>query len=203
MQPGLKVEDIGSHAGYVRLAAVDSVLHDLRYAGSDNFAGRNLYGALDCAWLRHEAADGLNTAAAWLAARRPGCRILVLDALRPHRVQTAIWRDVVGTPMAPYFADPAIGSIHSWGMAVDVTLVDRHGDETDMGSGYDEMNRVSHPALHAEHLASGALTEAQVEQRRWLADAMAQGGFSGIGTEWWHFDHGDRVRVRRELPRVE
>ena len=203
MQSGLTVEDIGGHPGYVRLAALDSVLHDLRYAGCDNFAGRNLYGALDCAWLRREAADGLNVAAAWLAERRSGCRILVLDALRPHRVQTAIWRDVVGTPMALYFADPAIGSIHSWGMAVDVTLVDRHGAETDMGSGYDEMNRVSHPALHAEHLASGALTETQVEERGWLADAMAEGGFSGIDTEWWHFDHGDRVRVRRELPRVE
>ena len=32
--------------------------------------------------------------------------------------------------------------------------------------------------------------------------AMVRGGFQGIGTEWWHFDHGDRDAVRRDLPRV-
>ena len=201
--PGLKVEDIARHADYVRLQAIAAVSHDLRYAGTNNFAGRTLYGGLDCAWLRREAAAGLNAAAAWLAAQRPGFRILVLDALRPHRVQTAIWRDVVGTPMAPYFADPAIGSIHSYGMAVDVTLLNPHGSERDMGSGYDEMTRLSHPALQAEHLASGALTQAHADERGWLAEAMAHGGFSGIGTEWWHFDHGERAQVRRDLPRVE
>jgi D-alanyl-D-alanine dipeptidase len=64
------------------------------------------------------------------------------------------------------------------------------------------MSLRSHPALHARHLADGTLTPAQVAERQWLADAMAQGGFGGIPTEWWHFDHGDRDRVRRELPRV-
>lgn len=201
--PALQVEDVPRHPDYRRLATIGAVAHELRYAGSNNFAGRSLYGDLDCAWLRREAAEGLVAAAAWLTARRPGHRLLVLDALRPHRVQTAIWRDVVGTPMAPYFADPAIGSIHSYGMAVDVTVLNPQGVEVDMGAGYDEMAPVSHPALHAEHLASGMLTLAQVGERRWLADAMAHGGFHGIGTEWWHFDHGDRVRVRRELPRVD
>ena len=130
-------------------------------------------------------------------------RLLVLDALRPQRVQEAIWRDVAGTPMAPYFADPVIGSIHSHGMAVDVTLVDAGGREADMGSGYDEMTPASHPALHDEHLARGVLSPAQVAERGWLHDAMAQGGFAGIDTEWWHFDHGDRDAVRRALPRVD
>ena len=198
----LRVEDIAADPAFRRLANVKTVLHDLRYATTHNFAGINLYGPLDCAWLRVEAADGLEAAAAWLTQQRPGWRLLVLDALRPQRVQEAIWRDVAGTAMQHYFANPQRGSIHSFGMAVDVTLQSPQGIEADMGSGFDEMTEASHPALHAQHLASGVLTPAQVAQRECLRSAMAHGGFHGITTEWWHFDHGDRERVRRELPRV-
>lgn len=198
----LPAEQVAASGAFRRLAEVPGVEVDLRYAGTDNFAGRNLYGHLDCAWLRIEAAEGLARAAAWLAARRPGWRLRVLDALRPQRVQEAIWRDVEGTPMAHYFAHPGRGSIHSFGMAVDVTLLAPDGTEADMGSGFDEMSERSHPALHAEHLALGVLTPAQLAERGWLAAAMRHGGFDGIPTEWWHFDHGDRERVRRQLPRV-
>ena len=201
--PPVHVEDIAADPAFRRLSALRGIAHDLRYAGTNNFAGRVLYRGIDCAWLRADAAAGVEAAAAWLAARRPGWRILVLDALRPQRVQQAIWRDVAGTPMEAYFADPRIGSIHSFGMAVDATLIDPHGAESDMGSGFDEMSLASHPALHAQHLASGVLTAAQVRERDCLRDAMAHGGFSGIATEWWHFDHGDRDRVRGTLPRVE
>jgi zinc D-Ala-D-Ala dipeptidase len=199
----LRVEELAQHADFCRLHTVPEVQVDLRYVGVNNFAGRSLYGQMDCAWLRVEAARGLQAAAAWLAAQHPGWRLLVLDALRPQRVQVAIWRDVVGTPAALYFADPARGSMHSYGMAVDVSLIDAQGQEADMGSGFDEMSLASHPALHAQHLASGVLSAAQVQMRDRLAAAMAQGGFKGIASEWWHFDHGDRDWVRRELPRVD
>ncbi len=199
----IRVEDIARHPDFRPLASLRGVAHDLRYAGSNNFAGRALYRGLDCAWLRREAAAGIEASAAWLARERPGHGLLLLDALRPQRVQQAIWADVVGTPMQDYFADPALGSIHSWGMAVDVVLLDADGRECDMGSGYDEASLRSHPALEDEHLARGVLTAAQVDARRWLYAAMAQGGFQGIATEWWHFELGDRDRVRRDLPRVD
>jgi len=109
---------------------------------------------------------------------------------------------VAGTLAAHYFADPARGSIHSFGMAVDVTLRDAEGRELDMGSGFDEMTPASHPALEAEQLARGAITRAHIAAREMLRGAMAAGGFVGIPNEWWHFDHGDRDRVRREFPRV-
>ena len=198
----IRVEDIAAHPDYRHLGTLVGVAHDLRYAGANNFAGRNLYGRLDCAWLRREAAAGLEAAARWLAQARPGWRLLVLDALRPQRVQEAIWLDVAGTPAQEYFANPERGSIHSYGMAVDVTLQGPDGREADMGSGFDEMSRRSHPALHAELLATGVLTPAQVAERDTLAAALRAGGFAGIPNEWWHFDHGDRDRVRRELPRV-
>ncbi len=198
----IRVEDIAAQADFRPLRSLRGVGHELRYAGTNNFAGRLLYAGFDCAWLRCEAAAGLEAAAAWLALQRPGWQLRVLDALRPQRVQEAIWRDVVGTPMQAYFAEPVRGSIHSFGMAVDVTLLRPDGAEVDMGSGFDEMTLASHPALHAEHLAHGVLTPAQVAERACLHAAMLQGGFHGIGTEWWHFDHGDRASVRRDLPRV-
>lgn len=199
----VRAEHIAAHPDFRPLASLAGVAVDLRYAGSNNFAGRVLYQGLDCAWLRREAAAGLEAAAAWLARSRPGYGLLLLDALRPHRVQQAIWAEVAGTPAQAYFADPAKGSIHSFGMAVDVTLVDAAGRECDMGSGYDEMSLRSHPMLDAEHLALGLLSAAQVAERGWLHAAMARGGFSAIATEWWHFDFGDRDAVRRELPRVD
>jgi len=198
----IRVEDIAAHPAFRRLASLGAVEHDLRYASSNNFDGRVLYDGIDCAWLRAEAAAGLEAAAAWLAREHVGQRLLVLDALRPQRVQEAIWRDVAGTPAALYFANPERGSIHSFGMAVDVTLRDATGRELDMGSGFDEMTPASHPALEAEQLAAGAITPGHIAARTILRGAMAAGGFTGIPTEWWHFDHGDRDRVRREFPRV-
>lgn len=199
----LRAEDIAGHPDFRPLSGLAGVAFDLRYAGSNNFAGRVLYRGLDCAWLRREAAAGLEVAAAWLASARPGYTLRVLDALRPHRVQLSIWADVAGTPAQAYFADPAKGSIHSFGMAVDVTLVDAQGRESDMGSGFDEMSPRSHPMLDAEHLALGVLSAAQLTERGWLHAAMARGGFRAIATEWWHFDFGDRDAVRRDLPRVD
>jgi D-alanyl-D-alanine dipeptidase len=175
---------------------------ELRYATPDNFVGRNVYGGLDCGYLRREAADALEQAARWLQAHRPGYRMLVLDALRPQRVQEVLWDELQGTPLTLYLANPVRGSIHSYGMAVDLTLLDPQGREVDMGSGFDEMALTSHPDHEAEHLALGLLRPEHLVERGWLRAAMRQAGFQGISTEWWHFDFGDRVAVRRDLPRV-
>jgi zinc D-Ala-D-Ala dipeptidase len=200
----MKVEEIAAHPSlFRRLASIDGLVIDLRYATTNNFDGRVLYRDIDCAWLRVEAAAGLEASIAWLARERPRLRLVVLDALRPQRVQEAIWQDVKGTPGERYFAEPGRGSIHSFGMAVDVTLIDAQGRELDMGAGFDEMTPRSHPALEAEQLAAGAITRAHIEARESLRGAMAAGGFGGIPTEWWHFNHGEAARIRREFVRVE
>jgi zinc D-Ala-D-Ala dipeptidase len=202
--PVIRIEDVPGHAAFRHLSTLDPAIDvDLRYPTTNNFARRVLYRDWDCAWLRQEAAAGLEAAARWLAEQRPGWRIRILDALRPHRVQQAIWADVAGTHMQDYFADPARGSIHSFGLAVDVTLLTPAGEEADMGSGFDEMSLRSHPALNDEHLALGTLSVAQVTERGWLHAAMVRGGFRGIPTEWWHFDLGDRAAIRRDGLRVD
>ena len=189
-------------AGFRHLSTIAGIAVDLRYAGPNNFIGRDLYSPYDCAWLRVEAASALERVVAWLAARRSGARMLVLDALRPQRVQQELWDALAGTDLQMYLADPTRGSIHSYGMALDVTIVDEAGQELDMGTGFDDMTELSHPALEEGFLARGDLTGVQVANRQLLRDAMFQAGFVGIKTEWWHFDCGDRNHVRATFQRV-
>ena len=68
--PMIRIEQLAEQPHFVRLQPLHGVRVDLRYVGSNNFAGRSLYGSLDCAWLRREAAAGLQAAAQWLHARR-------------------------------------------------------------------------------------------------------------------------------------
>jgi D-alanyl-D-alanine dipeptidase len=71
-----------------------------------------------------------------------------------------------------------------------------------MGTGFDDLTELSHPALEEGFLRSGALSAAQLANRRLLREGMLRAGFVGINTEWWHFDCGDRNLVRQTFRRV-
>ena len=198
----LSSENIGQCADFRHLSTIAGIAVDLRYATPDNFVGRDLYSPFDCAWLHRDAAAALEKVVAWLKFERPGCKALVLDALRPQRVQEELWAALAGTDLQKYLADPARGSIHSFGMALDITLLDENGNEFDMGTGFDDLTERSHPDLEQVLLANGEITQAQIDNRQLLRDAMAQAGFVGIRSEWWHYDFGDRELVRRTFKRV-
>ena len=198
----LSIEAVPGHADFRALRDVRGIRVDLRYASVDNFLAADLYAPFDCAWIHREAAERLEAAATWLRARRRDRHLLVLDALRPQRVQQRLWDSLEGTDLQAYLADPARGSIHSFGMAVDVTLVDSGGSEVDMGTPFDDMSERSQPVLEQALLASGELEQAQVDNRKLLRMAMDQGGWRGISREWWHFDGGDRERIRAEYLRI-
>jgi len=198
----LASEDIAASPDFRHLDSIAGIRVDLRYATPNNFVGRDLYSPYDCAWLHVEAAAALERVVAWLASRRPDLTPLVLDALRPQRVQQQLWDALEGTGLRLYLANPARGSIHSYGMALDLTLVDADGAELDMGTGFDDMTELSHPALEEGFVLAGELSEQQLANRRLLREAMLQAGFLGINTEWWHFDCGDRELVRATYRRV-
>ncbi len=198
----LQLEAVGSDPQFRHLSSIAGIAVDLRYATPDNFVGRDLYSPIDCAWLHRDAAAALERAVAWLAAQRPDHHLLVLDALRPQRVQQQLWDALQGTEVLGYIAEPSRGSIHSFGMALDITIVGPDGQELDMGTGFDDLSERSHPALELVLLEKGEITKEQVEHRRLLRDAMFQAGFFGINSEWWHFDCGDRVLVRQTYTRV-
>ena len=198
----LQLEAVASDPQFRHLSSIAGIAVDLRYATPDNFVGRDLYSPFDCAWLHRDAASALECAVAWLAVHRPDHHLLVLDALRPQRVQQQLWDALQGTELLGYIAEPSRGSIHSFGMALDITIVGPDGRELDMGTGFDDLSERSHPALELAMLERGEITQQQVDNRRLLRDAMFQAGFFGINSEWWHFDCGDRVLVRQHYTRV-
>jgi len=202
MMESVASEDIAGSPEFRHLSTIEGIAIDLRYATPDNFVGLDLYSPFDCAWLHRDAAAALENVVAWLAAERPGYTALVLDALRPQRVQQQLWDALDGTGLRMYLANPERGSIHSFGMALDISILDEAGRELDMGTGFDDLSEKSHPALEVQLLARGELTAGQIGNRQLLRDAMTHAGFVGINSEWWHFDCGDRELVRRTFRRV-
>ena len=202
MSRTLTIDALPGHPDFRALASIAGVRADLRYASRENFVGADMYSPFDCAWLHRDGAAALERAVAALAALRPGLSLLVLDALRPQRVQERMWAALEGTELTQYLAPPARGSIHSFGMAVDVTLLDAAGRELDMGTVFDDLSERSHPVLEERLLASGALEIHHVDNRRLLREVMTAAGWQGISREWWHFNAGDRDTIRAEYLRI-
>jgi zinc D-Ala-D-Ala dipeptidase len=167
----------------VALKAVDPTIRiDLKYAGKDNFMGRAMYPPGAEALLNREAAVALSRANAALKAK--GFALLVWDAYRPWSVTRAFW-EATPPDKRQFVADPAKGSVHNRGCAVDVTLSHLHsGAEVEMPSGFDEMTERSYPRY-----AGG--TPSARRNRDLLRATMEAQGFSVYPTEWWHFDYRD------------
>ncbi len=160
----------------VRIAAVDPRIRiDMRYATANNFTQRVLYDAPE-AYLRASVAERLKRAQDDL--ERDGLYLVVYDAYRPWSVQWTLW-SVVADP--DYVADPRKGSRHNRGAAVDVGLVDRDGNPLPMPSAYDEFT----PRAHRDY--AGASPQERANRERLECALFAQ-GFTGLATEWWHFD---------------
>ena len=202
MNATLSIEALAGHPDFRALRDIAGIGVELRYATPANFVGEDMYSPFDCAWLHRDAAQALQEAAAFLAMRKSDASLLVLDALRPQRVQERMWAALEGTGLTQYLAHPTRGSIHSFGMAVDVTLVDASGRELDMGTQFDDLTERSHPALEEAFRARGELTAAHIENRRLLREVMSHAGWRGIKSEWWHFDGGDRDLIRERYLRV-
>jgi D-alanyl-D-alanine dipeptidase len=148
---------------------------DMKYASDDNLTGQVVYCENRCL-LHPDAATAL--VRCFEVAQLAGLNLKIFDAYRPKQAQHIFWAVL---PNPDYVADIKIGSHHSRGVAVDLTLTDERGQELDMGAGFDEMTERSHPFY--PHLAP------EIQRNRLLLNAvMAAGGFIGMPTEWWHFE---------------
>src|SRR5580693_7158060 len=101
---------------------------DIKYATNDNFTGKPVYTRAGC-YLHPQAAECLSKAIT--LARPLGMGFLIFDAFRPSEAQWKLWEH---TPDPDFLADPAKGSPHSRGVAIDLTLVDKNGTPLDMGT---------------------------------------------------------------------
>lgn len=162
----------------IDIKAVDrSIVVELRYAGANNVAGRPLYQRGAHAFVRPEVAHRLAVAQEFLRKHIHGLKIW--DAYRPREVQVELWRAV---HMNDYVADPETtnGSLHSWGLAVDATLVNSRKQPVMMPTDFDDFT----PAALWHYQGANQYIRANL---RLLQRAMGQAGFLGLRTEWWHF----------------
>lgn len=159
----------------VRITAeTHGVAIDLAYAGPDNFTGAPVYARAACL-LRPEAEARLARAVG-LAARQ-GYGVLIFDAFRPAEAQWRLWNH---TPDPEFLAEPWRGSMHSRGVAVDLTLTDAAGRALDMGTAFDAFTPRSH------HGDTGIPAAAQ-RNRSILLGLMTAAGWDFNPNEWWHY----------------
>jgi serine beta-lactamase-like protein LACTB len=166
----------------VDLAKLDAALKfDIRYATENNFLGTKFYTSAR-AFLQKPAAEALLRAHQKLRAE--GYGLLIYDAYRPWHVTKMFWE---ATPphLRNFVADPALGSRHNRGCAVDLALYDlKSGQPVEMPSGFDEMSDRAYP----DYLGG-------TSRQRWYRDLlrrfMEAEGFTVYEDEWWHFDYRD------------
>ena len=166
----------------VELAPLDPAIHlDIRYATTNDFLGVPVY-TQGRAFLQRPAAEALLRA---LNKLKPlGYGLLIHDGYRPWYVTRIFW-DATPLEGKIFVADPAQGSRHNRGCAVDLTLYDlKTGKPVEMTGEYDEMSPRSFP-----NYPGG--TSLQRWHRDLLRRAMESEGFTVYDAEWWHFDYKD------------
>ncbi len=150
-------------------------VYDMKYATTDNFLKAKVYDCAEC-FLRLKTVKALVKANAKFIQK--GYRIQLFDCYRPLDIQKKMWK-IVSNP--EYVADPAKGSIHNRGGAVDITLVDNNGKALDMGTPFDFFGP---EASHNYQLLSD-----EVKQNRvLLKQIMQENGFVSFDSEWWHYN---------------
>jgi len=154
-----------------------TIVVDLRYATAKNVTGRALYPPGMRALVIPSVAQQLAGAQKFL--RNYDCGLKIWDAYRPRAAQGLLWQlahkgDYVTNP------EGGIGSLHSWGVAVDATLVDLWGHEISMPTGFDEFT----PQAAMYYHGSDPAVESHL---RLLQVAMGANRFYGLRIEWWHF----------------
>jgi D-alanyl-D-alanine dipeptidase len=155
---------------------VPGVVIDVRYATSNNFMHTPLY-PIARVFLRRPAALALRDVESDLSAQGLGLKIF--DGYRPYSITERMWEPIRNPD---FVADPAQGSRHNRGAAVDLTLIDlKTGEEIAMPTPYDAFTpkaAQSYIDLPADVIAN----------RSKLRDVMTRHGFDPLPTEWWHFD---------------
>jgi D-alanyl-D-alanine dipeptidase len=154
---------------------------DIRYATSNNFLGSPVYTQAR-AFLQWPAAQALLRVQRDLKAR--GYGLIIHDGYRPWYVTKIFW-DATPDDKKIFVADPAKGSLHNRGCAVDLSLYNlATGKEVKMPSGYDEMT----DRAYSDY--SGGTADERAH-RTLLRQAMERQNFKVNPTEWWHFDYKD------------
>ena len=149
--------------------------YDMKYATEDNFLKAKVYDCAEC-FLRLKTVNALIDANKKFLEK--GYKIKIFDCYRPLDIQKKMWK-IVSNPK--YVADPAKGSIHNRGGAVDITLIDSLGKELDMGTPFDFFG------IEASHNYPNVSDNVK-QNRILLKTIMTSSGFNSFDSEWWHYN---------------
>ncbi len=167
-----------------------------------NYFRENYYKGLSNAYLREEVARKLSQAQKHLKAQFPNCSILIMDAARPRSVSKLMYDKMKGTKFEKFVANPEKGSMHNYGIAVDVTIVDGNDKEIDMGFTPFYKGDLSIYWSYAK-LKMFNLNERQKQNRNLLSGIMKKAGFIPLSHEWWHFDGMPKDEARKKYTIIE
>lgn len=173
---------------FTEILASEQVVIDMKYATTDNFMQQNVYRDFDRCFLAPLAAEKFHKACVELKNSHPQLQFRIWDTLRPREIQSQFYEHLRGTPFQNYVAAPHPGSLHNFGMAMDLTLQTRDGEELDMGTGFDDFRDLAQPAKEKDFLSSGELSPKQYQNRLLLRTLMESQGFKVLPHEWWHFN---------------
>ena len=167
----------GQQSDFVHLKDLSpDFVYELKYATPDNFLKQAVYDCGEC-YLRKSTAEALVKANE--AFKQLGYRIKLFDCYRPLSVQKKMWKILPGTH---YVANPAKGSKHNRGAAVDLTLVDAQGKELNMGTPFDFFGKEAHHT-YTQH------SKEVLENRKLLKETLDKYNFKSIYSEWWHYEY--------------
>lgn len=176
----------GQQSDFVRLKDLSpDFVYELKYATPDNFLKQAVYDCGEC-YLRKSTAEALVKANE--AFIQLGYRIKLFDCYRPLSVQKKMWKILPGTH---YVANPAKGSKHNRGAAVDLTLVDAQGKELNMGTPFDFFGKEAHHT-YTEH------SKEVLENRKLLKETLDKYNFKSIYSEWWHYEYRPEMQSKVE-----
>jgi len=181
---------------------IPNILIDLKYASEENFMGTDVYGDFRRCYLQPEVAEKLKYAQQLLVQENDTLTLMVFDGLRPLSVQYKMWERVKHTKLAKYVANPKTGSMHNIGVAVDITLANNKGIALEMGTEYDYFGELAQPRHEEKLLERGRLNKQQIENRKLLRKVMLEAGFTGIKSEWWHFNGFPKDVARKKYGEV-
>ena len=168
-----------------------------------NYFREDYYRGLNKAYLRKEVAVKLSKAQKLLKTKQPDYSLLILDAARPRSVSRLMYDKMKGTKFEKYVANPSKGSMHNYGVAVDISIVDGNGGELDMGFSPFKKSTLEIYWQFAKIKLGFNLNDEQIGNRKLLSEIMLSAGFLPLSHEWWHFNGMPKELARKKYQIIE
>ncbi len=191
-------------AGLVDVQTVDPTIRVklVNSDSGDNYFGEDFYDGLEKAYLQKPVAKKLARAQKILKKKHSSYSLLIMDAARPHAVSVAMYEKMKGTRFEKYVANPKRGSMHNYGAAVDMSIVDGDGELLDMGFIPFYKSKVG-VALSYFFSSKDKLSKEQRANRALLKKAMLAAGFKPLAHEWWHFNGFEKEVIRKRFRMIK